>query len=72
MIDYHTFCEIHRLLEQEHLSLAQIAAKLHLAYQTVEKWANRPTYQKPACKSKNRTCIIIILGYFHFSICLGI
>lgn len=46
MIDYHTFCEIHRLLDQEHLSLAQIAAKLHLAYQTVEKWASRPTYQK--------------------------
>ena len=46
MIDYHTFCEIHRLQDQEHLNLNQIAAQLHLAYQTVEKWAARPTYQK--------------------------
>ena len=46
MIDYHTFCEIHRLGEQEHLNLSQVATRLHLAYQTVEKWAHRPTYQK--------------------------
>ena len=46
MIDYHAFCEIHRLVEQEHLSLGQIACRLHLAYQTVEKWADRSTFQK--------------------------
>ena len=46
MIDYHTFCEIHRLREQEHLSVAQIAARLHLAYRTVEKWAGRSTFAK--------------------------
>ncbi|HRZ58072.1 MAG TPA: IS21 family transposase [Candidatus Paceibacterota bacterium] len=46
MIDYHTFCEVHRLVEQEHLSLGQIACRLHLAYQTVEKWAGRSTFQK--------------------------
>ena len=46
MIDYHTFCEIHRLREQEHLSLGQIASRLHLAYPTVQKWAGRSTFQK--------------------------
>jgi len=46
MIDYHTFCEIHRLRDQEHLSLAQIATRLQLAYQTVQKWAQRATFQK--------------------------
>ncbi len=46
MIDYPTFCEIHRLQDQEHLNLNQIALRLHLAYQTVEKWAARATYQK--------------------------
>jgi transposase len=46
MIDYHTFCEIHRLRDQEHLTLAQIAARLQLAYPTVQKWAQRPTFQK--------------------------
>ena len=46
MIDYHTFCEIHRLRDQEHLRIAQIAARLHLAYRTVQKWAGRSTFQK--------------------------
>jgi transposase len=46
MIDYHTFCEIHRLLEQEHLTVAQVATRLGLSHPTVEKWARRPTYQK--------------------------
>jgi transposase len=46
MIDYSTFCEIHRLLEQEHLTVGQVAERLQLAYQTVDKWAHRPTFQK--------------------------
>ena len=46
MIDYHTFCEIHRLRDQEHLSLAQIAARLQVAYRTVQKWARRATFAK--------------------------
>ncbi len=46
MIDDHTFCEIHRLQDQEHLNVNQIAVQLQLAYQTVEKWAAPTPYQK--------------------------
>lgn len=46
MIDYHTFCEIHRLRDQEHLTLAQISTRLQLACPTVQKWAQRATFQK--------------------------
>jgi transposase len=46
MIDYHTFGEIHRLWDQEHLTLPQIATRLQLAYPTVQKWARRATFQK--------------------------
>jgi len=52
MIDYHTFCEIHRLGEQEHLSLSQVATRLHLAYQTVEKWA----------RDMSRSCVWVTSG----------
>jgi transposase len=46
MIDYSSYCDIHRLREQEHLTLRQIALALHLTYPTVQKWAARPAYQK--------------------------
>jgi len=46
MIDYATYCEIHRLQDQEHLTLVQIADQLKLTYPTVQKWAQRPTYQR--------------------------
>jgi len=48
MIDYPTYCEIHRLRDTDHLNLRQIAAHLDLTYPTVQKWAARPTYQRAA------------------------
>jgi transposase len=47
MIDYHTFHQLRQLHDQEHLSVAQIAAALHLDERTVGKWIQRPTYQPP-------------------------
>ena len=38
MIDYQTFHQIRQLCDQEHLSVAQIAAALHLDERTVSKW----------------------------------
>jgi len=46
MIDYPTYCEVQRLYRQEGLSVGQIADKLNLCYQTVDKWAKRASYQK--------------------------
>ena len=46
MIDYSTYCEIHRLRDQEHLTLRQIADQLRLTYPTVQKWARRPKYKR--------------------------
>ena len=48
MIDYQTFHQIRQLHDQEHLSVAQIAAALHLDERTVDQWVRRPTYQPRA------------------------
>ena len=45
MIDYQTFHQLRQLHDQEHLSVAQIAAALQLDERTVGKWVERPTYQ---------------------------
>jgi len=45
MIDYQTFHQLRQLHDQEHLSVAQIAAALHLDARTVGQWVERPTYQ---------------------------
>jgi transposase len=46
MIDYSTYCEIHRLRDQEHLTLRQIAERLRLTFPTVQKWAQRSSYKR--------------------------
>jgi transposase len=48
MIDYHTFCELHRLCEADGLSLAQIARILNLDERTAAKWTSTETYQPRA------------------------
>jgi DNA-binding transcriptional regulator YiaG len=45
MIDDQTFHQIRQLRDQEHLSVAQIAAALALDERTVDKWIECPTYQ---------------------------
>src|ERR1035441_7407495 len=45
MIDYQTFHQIRQLCDQEHLSVPQIAAALHLDERTVNKWIACKTYQ---------------------------
>ena len=45
MIDYQTFHQLRQLHDQEHLSVAQIAAALQLDERTVGKWIERSTYQ---------------------------
>jgi len=45
MIDYQTFHQIRQLCDQDHLSVAQIAAALRLDERTVGKWMERKTYQ---------------------------
>ena len=45
MIDYQTFHQIRQLCDQEHLSVPQIAAALHLDERTVSKWIDCKTYQ---------------------------
>jgi len=55
MIDYSTYCEIHRLRDHEHLTLFQIAVQLQLTYPTVQKWAQRPTYKRaPIAKRSSK------------------
>jgi transposase len=44
MIDYHTYHEIHRLHQEEHLTQAQIAAHLHLDEKTVATWLAQEQY----------------------------
>ena len=41
MIDYHTFQRIKQLQHEENLSVAQIARKLNLDYETAAKWAKK-------------------------------
>ena len=51
MIDYQTFHQIRQLCDQEHLSVAQIAAALHLDERTVSKWIDCKTYQPRNARS---------------------
>lgn len=53
MIDYQTFHQIRQLHDQEHLSVAQIAAALRLDERTVGKWIGCKTYQprEPATRA---------------------
>lgn len=52
MIDFHTYQQIHQLHFQERLSIAKIAAQLHLHPETVSIWLKRPRYEarKPALR----------------------
>jgi transposase len=52
MIDYQTFHQIRQLGDQEHLSVAQIAAALHLDERTVNKWIGRKAYQPRAAAKR--------------------
>jgi len=45
VIDYHTFCELHRLCDADGLSVAQIARILNLDERTVAKWTSSESYQ---------------------------
>jgi transposase len=54
VIDYHTYHQIRYLREEEHLSLTQIAAQLHLHRLTVSKWAKRDKYQRRAAEPESR------------------
>ena len=44
MIDYETFCQIHRL-HKKGLKVSQIAEELKLDPQTVDKWINQASYK---------------------------
>ena len=46
MIDYPTFCQLRMLLEERHLTTAQVAVELELDPKTVAKWAERTRYQQ--------------------------
>jgi transposase len=46
MIDYHTFQQIHLLAEQKQLKASQIARELNLDPSTVQKWMNRPRFER--------------------------
>ena len=48
MIDYQTFHQIRHLHDQEHLSVAQIAAAIPLDERTVSKWIERETFEPRA------------------------
>jgi transposase len=55
MIDYPTFHRLRHLRDEEHLSVAQIAAALSLDERTVSKWIDAPTYQpRQASKRKSK------------------
>src|ERR1035441_8169440 len=46
LIDYATFCQLRLLLDENHLTAAQVAAELKLDPKTVAKWAWRTSYQR--------------------------
>jgi len=48
VIDYQTFHQIRHLHDQEHLSVAQIAAAIPLDERTVSKWIERETFEPRA------------------------
>ena len=46
MIDYPVFCQLRLLLDEKHLTVAQVAVELKLDPKTVAKWAPRTSYQR--------------------------
>jgi transposase len=44
MISYETFCQLRKLSDEKHLSVAQIAAELHLDPKTAARWVEQRTY----------------------------
>lgn len=46
MIDYPTFCQLRLLLDEKHLSAAQVASQLKLDPKTVAHWAPQTRYQR--------------------------
>jgi transposase len=46
MIDYHTFCQIKNLHENDKLTPQQIARKLRLTTKTVKKWIKKDRYEQ--------------------------
>lgn len=46
MIDYPTFCQLRMLLDEKHLTTAQVAVELKLDPKTVANWADRTSYQQ--------------------------
>ncbi len=46
MIDYPTFCQLRMLLDEKHLTTAQVAVELKLDPKTVAHWADRTSYQQ--------------------------
>lgn len=54
MIDYHTYHQIHHLLQEEGLSGAQIAQKLGVHRDTVRKWLKRGKYARRAAAVERR------------------
>lgn len=48
MIDYHTFCRLRQLHDEQGLTVAQIADALHLDPKTVQKWIAQPKYHARA------------------------
>jgi len=52
MIDYPTFCQLRMLLDEKHLTGAQVAVELKLDPKTVAKWVTRTTYQQRQCSKR--------------------
>ena len=52
MIDYPTFCQLRLLLDEKHLTTAQVAVELKLDPKTVAKWAERTRYQPRQCSKR--------------------
>ena len=52
MIDYPTFCQLRLLLDEKHLTPAQVAVELKLDPKTVAKWAGRTRYQPRQCSKR--------------------
>ena len=46
MIDYPTFCQLRALLDEKHLTTAQVAVALKVDPKTVANWADRTSYQQ--------------------------
>ena len=54
MIDFHTFQQIRQLHDQEGLHGEQIAQRLNLHRQTVNKWIKRLRYEKRSSSSQTK------------------